>query len=58
MICSWVNLLFFMSVILLTVDGLHQLQIGTAGGGQLTHTDQARSDSKNSQSHIPELSSA
>jgi len=29
-----VNLLFFMSVILLVVDGLHELQTGTAGGGR------------------------
>jgi acyl dehydratase len=35
MICSSVNLLFFMSVILL-VDGLHELYAGTAGGGQVT----------------------
>jgi hypothetical protein len=34
MICSSVNLLFFMSVILL-VDGLHELYAGTAGGGQV-----------------------
>jgi hypothetical protein len=36
MICSSVNLLFFMSVILL-VDGLHELYAGTAGGGQVTY---------------------
>jgi hypothetical protein len=35
MICSSLNLLFFMSVILLVVDGLHELQTGTAGGGQV-----------------------
>ena len=35
MICSSVNLLFFMSVILL-VDGLHYLCVGTAGRGQVT----------------------
>ncbi|WP_269633244.1 hypothetical protein, partial [Pelomonas sp. BJYL3] len=34
MICSSVNLLFFMSVILL-VDGLHYLYAGTAGRGQV-----------------------
>jgi hypothetical protein len=34
MICSSVNLLFFMSVILL-VDGLHCLQAGMAGWGQV-----------------------
>jgi hypothetical protein len=34
MICSSVNLLFFMSVILLLVDGLPKLRLGTAGGGR------------------------
>jgi hypothetical protein len=34
MICASVNLLFFMSVILL-VDGLHCFQAGTAGWGQI-----------------------
>jgi hypothetical protein len=34
MICSSVNLLFFMSVILL-VDGLPENYAGTAGGGQV-----------------------
>jgi hypothetical protein len=37
MICSSVNLLF-MSVILL-VDGLHELYVGTAGGGQVTKAE-------------------
>ena len=32
-ICSSVSMLFLMSVILLVVDGLHQLQPGPAGGG-------------------------
>jgi hypothetical protein len=36
MICSSLNLLFFMSVILPMVDGLHEPQTGTAGGGQVT----------------------
>jgi hypothetical protein len=35
MICSSVNLLFFMSVILLK-DGLHDLYLGTAGRGQVS----------------------
>src|SRR6266498_4144383 len=35
MICSSVNLLFFMPVILL-VDGLPANYVGTAGGGQVT----------------------
>jgi hypothetical protein len=38
MICSSVNLLFFMSVILL-VDGLHEFYVGTAGGGQVTKAE-------------------
>jgi hypothetical protein len=37
MICSSVNLLFFMSVILLK-DGLHDLYLGTAGRGQVKST--------------------
>jgi hypothetical protein len=37
MICSSVNLLFFMSVILL-VDGLHYLYAGTAGRGPETRS--------------------
>jgi hypothetical protein len=37
MICSSLNLLFFMSVILLK-DGLHDLYAGTAGRGQVTLT--------------------
>jgi hypothetical protein len=36
MICSPVNLLFFMSVILLVVDGLHSLWLGMAGGVQVS----------------------
>lgn len=38
MICSSVNLLFFMSIILL-VDGLHYLYAGTAGRGQVSPVD-------------------
>ena len=37
MICSSVNLLFLMSVILL-VDGLPGIYVGTAGGGQVTES--------------------
>ncbi len=37
MICSLVNLLFLMSAILL-VGGLLLLQVGTAGGGQVSQT--------------------
>lgn len=37
MICSSVNLLFFMPVILLRFDGLLYLKLGTADGKQVGH---------------------
>lgn len=64
MICSSLNLLFFMSVILLVVDGLHELQTGTAGGGQVivgkvtqafTSTEVAKSCEENLESREPLL---
>ena len=45
---SSVNLLFFMSVLLLVVDGLHELQLGTADGGQVTSIEVFEADERGS----------